>query len=78
MDLGLLQDAHRRLLTHASVPVEIPDVLVGLTAAAASRNWKSGPMALAETRNSVVHPELRGRLHALPAEARVEAWQLAL
>ena len=75
-----MSDKLRLLLRQADVALPIPEALFELTAFAKGQKWLDGPQALAEVRNSLVHPKLRNRRLVVdaPVRARIEVAQLAL
>jgi len=64
-----------KLLSEADIPLDIPDSMPGLSAAAAHRGWIHGPHAIVEIRNDIVHV---GRAETLHFETLVDAWRLSL
>jgi hypothetical protein len=67
----------RRLLRRVGVTLSIPSALVRLVAHASSANWSDGPGALADLRNSSVHPKRRARVFDAPDDVVWDASTLA-
>jgi hypothetical protein len=64
-----------RLLEHFGISIKIPSHFKELVAQASREGWKSGPWAITELRNEVIHPK-RGATER-PTSVKIEAWKLA-
>ena len=69
-------DRMRLFLSIKGIPTAIPSSLTDLTNLAKSRNWTDGPQAIAEIRNSIVHPEHKS--HGDFNEVYIDVWRLCL
>jgi hypothetical protein len=68
------------LVSLAGIPTRIPDSFSDLCTVAKAENWQTGPHAIAELRNAIVHPTKKhfDKLARVESHARFEAWTLAL
>ena len=71
-------DRLRELLDWIGIGYQVPASLPALKAEAPQRDWKDGPHAIAEMRNSLVHPNRRQGLTSTPVHARIELQELVM
>lgn len=69
-------DKLRMLLTSLHIPVEIPASLTEISAVASTMAWVDGPHAFSDIRNSLVHPDAKGRRERLRCIS--DGWRLGL
>ena len=63
-------------LSNSGIPTSVPPLLNGLGALCRERNWDTGPQALTEIRNSIVHPKKSSFSLAGEVSATYEVWVL--
>jgi hypothetical protein len=73
-------DRFRILLNLQGIPIDFPPRFAKLSAYSAHANprWEDGPRAIAELRNSIVHPKKRANLYNASDDVREQARSLTL